>query len=205
MRLVILPLISMCSILPAACDLGSVPAVQTAGFEEAVQSIASNRSYLERSFIRINRDPYPTKLSATDLIDVYISQDSAAGYWQIEPDSKDAAAPLPESTVIVRVVMDPDWTPKKLTFMIKEAPGSFPASGDYYYAVTALDGSIAFDDAGQPQAGALPECASCHIERASSDFLFGVPAEQRGKTPSGATMPVRVTTVHDDIHTHTGM
>lgn len=176
------------SINTAGCDVGVLSITAPEAFDSDIQSIAQGQQYLQPSFVRVNRDPYPTDLDATDLIDVYISGNDAAAFWQVDPESDDPAQGLAESAVIVRVVMDAQWTPEKLTFMVKGPPGYFPEGGDYYYAVTELDGTIAMSDAGKPMAGALEACGSCHARRASSDFLFGVPASNRGKLPTPAAL-----------------
>ena len=188
-------LVALLPVNVIACDLGLVPIVEEGSLESTVQSIAQSQSYLQPSFTRINREPYPTDLSTTDLIDVYVSKNGAVDYWQVDPASTVAIEPLSQSSVIVRVVLDRDWTPKKLTFMIKGPPGYFPGNGDYYYAVTELDGSISLDDSGLPMAGQLRECAQCHAERSATDFLFGVPGELRGKPPSTPSL-----TASGDVH-----
>ena len=175
-------------ITTAGCDVGALSLIASEPYDTEVQSIAQSQQYLQPSFIRVNRDPYPTELSATDLIDVYISGDDARDFWQVDPESSAPAQGLPEAAVIVRVVMDPQLNPSKLTFMIKGPPGFFPGGGDYYYAVTGLDGTIALSDTGEPQAGAIEVCGSCHAQRANSDFLFGVPTTNRGKLPTPAAV-----------------
>ncbi len=174
------------------CDLGMISGSEPESLDSTVQSIALSQSYLQPSFSRINLDPYPTDLSQTDLIDVYVSRNGASAYWQIAPETGASDAFLEESAVIVRVVTDAEQTPKRLTFMIKADPGYYPDGGDYYYAVTELDGAISVDEDGLPQAGQLASCARCHLDRASSDWLFGVPLDVRGKAPASALSPPSV-------------
>ena len=183
--------------LLGGCDLGMISATGMENLDTTVQSIALSQSYLQPSFSRINQDPYPTDLSQTDLIDVYVSRDGAPAYWQIAPESGASDALLGQSAIIVRVVTDAQWNPKRLTFMIKGEPGYYPGGGDYYYAVTELDGTITVDDNGVAQAGRLPDCARCHLERTSSDWLYGVPLNVRGKPPASALLPGSVHGAHE--------
>jgi hypothetical protein len=34
---------------------------------------------------------------------------------------------------------------------------------------------VLYDEAGDPQVGALESCTSCHLAREQDDFLFGLP------------------------------
>jgi hypothetical protein len=45
--------------------------------------------------------------------------------------------------------------------------------------VTDLNGSPIVED-GVPRSGRLADCYGCHLPRESDDFLFGVPAADRG-------------------------
>jgi hypothetical protein len=63
--------------------------------------------------------------------------------------------------------------------MVKRATGFNPACGDWWFGVTDPQGNVLADASGVPQTGAIAECASCHIPRATDDFLFGVPSADR--------------------------
>jgi hypothetical protein len=121
--------------------------------------------------------PYASALAGTPTIELWISRDAKALYDRIRPDATGSRVTLPRGTVIVRAVYEAGKV-DKLTVMGKGAPGSNPAVGDWWYAVTTPDG-IPLEQNGQHLAGKLEQCVACHDERGSDDYLFGVPTLAR--------------------------
>ncbi|MEM9491561.1 MAG: hypothetical protein AAGC55_20620 [Myxococcota bacterium] len=152
---------------------------------EEAQYIGREMAYLESSFWRVNAEPYPSELTAGNLIDVYLPPEELTDYGAIDPERSGSGATVPEATTLVRVVMDDALTPQSLTFMIKGPPGYFPGGGDFFYAVTDLDGTVVVGNDGRRQSGRLKSCAQCHADRADDGWLFGVPGGERGKVPDG--------------------
>jgi len=62
-----------------------------------------------------------------------------------------------------------------VTLMAKMAAGYDSTLGDWWFGVTDPQG-VPLSDANGPQVGRLTDCHSCHIPRATDDYLFGVPA-----------------------------
>lgn len=167
-------------ILPAlvlsSCELGvEVGEAPTARDMFGQLDLAtSNQSYRESRYAMINASAYPTELSDTDVINVFVNESAASTYSQVHPESEGTGVRLPLGATIIREVLR-DGQLTKLTAMIKGPPGYFPEGGDYFYAVTSVDGSqILLDDQGAPLAGRLESCGTCHAARMQDDFLFGV-------------------------------
>lgn len=121
--------------------------------------------------------PYASVLDGSPTIELWISKDAKALYDRIRPDATGSRVTLPRGTVIVRAVYQAGKI-EKLTVMGKGEAGSNPAIGDWWYAVTTPEG-IPLEQNGQHLAGKLQQCEACHDERASDDYLFGVPTTAR--------------------------
>jgi len=118
--------------------------------------------------------PYRSDLAPNPQIEVWIDPSAASAYQRIRPDQKGANVALPTGTVIVREVLGADGKITKLTVMGKGAPGSNPALGDWWFAVTTPAG-VPLEENGAPLSGKLTQCYSCHDQRgAADDYLFGV-------------------------------
>jgi hypothetical protein len=127
---------------------------------------------------QVNHTPYRSTLGDFD-INVFVNPEAASAYARIDPDLTGSGAVVPSGAVIVRQVLDATGAVSKLTIMVKRATGFYPACGDWWFGVTDTSGNAINDSNGTPQEGAIAECASCHIPRATDDYLFGVPAAVR--------------------------
>jgi hypothetical protein len=140
-------------------------------FDKAMLQIASTYA---KDFSRVNSAPYQSALGAFD-INLFVHGDSRI-YRAIHPEDTTSTSNVDISvgTVIVREVLDSSGGITKLTMMAKGPAGYDPTLGDWWFAVTDPTGAPLSGDTGL-QVGRLAECHSCHVPRASSDFLFGVP------------------------------
>ncbi len=169
------------SLLLASCEVtvdigGPAPGQDLYG---QLDLVTTDTFYRENRYLMINESAYPTALSDTDVINVFVDDGAAYSYSQIDPETEGTQVELPVGATIIREVLR-DGELTKLTAMIKGPPGYFPEGGDYFYAVTSVDGSeILLDDAGNPLAGRLAVCGSCHAGRPQDDFLFGVVQAQQ--------------------------
>jgi hypothetical protein len=80
----------------------------------------------------------------------------------------DARAPrFPAGSVVVKEkVTDKEGKhPELLTAMVKRQKGFNPKSGDWEYVVAGADGRVI-------QQGRLDNCASCHAQAKSTDYVF---------------------------------
>lgn len=150
---------------------GAAESSSPTDFDNAMLAIAS--SY-RADFTRVNSTPYQSTLGTFD-INVFVQGDSRI-YRAIHPEdtTTTAAVDLSVGTLIVREVLDANGAVTKLTMMAKGPAGYDPTLGDWWFAATDPTGKPLPGDAG-PQVGRLTACHSCHVPRATSDFLFGVP------------------------------
>ena len=126
-------------------------------------------------FERINSVAYPTALNTVDLINVYVNKEDAGAFRQIDTDSDNSGVHLQPGATIVRELVGEAGEVKALTLMIKGDTGYFPNAGDYYFAVVDSAGTEFVNDVH----GARTDCASCHLDRAGDDYLFGVQVRHR--------------------------
>lgn len=134
-------------------------------------------STYETDFSRVNSAPYQSSLGAFD-INLFVHGDSRI-YRAIHPEdttTTSSATPVDISvgTLIVREVLDGSGAVTKLTMMAKGPAGYDPTLGDWWFAETDPSGKPLSGDNGL-QVGRLMACHSCHVPRATSDYLFGVP------------------------------
>lgn len=138
-------------------------------FDNAMLEIA--RGY-RSSFMRVNSNPYTSTLGAFD-INSFVQGDTRI-YRAIHPEDTTSTASVSVGTVIVREVLDSTGAVSKLTIMAKGPVGYDPTLGDWWFAETDPAGKPLVGDAGL-QVGRLTACHGCHVPRASTDYLFGVP------------------------------
>jgi hypothetical protein len=132
-------------------------------------------------FMEVTSKAYASALGVGS-IRVWVTTTGADSYLRIDPGAQGSKQWLPRGSVIVRAVVDDAGAPTKLTLMAKGSVGSNPELGDYWFAVTTPQGVPVTSDAGV-RAGALSDCFTCHRERATDDFLFGVPSANRVPHP----------------------
>lgn len=129
-------------------------------------------------FEQISESPYPSALAGTAFIQLYALRGVTTQFDRIAPELSGSQATIPAGGIIVREVLDDTMTPVKLTVMAKGPAGYNPRLGDWYFAVTNLQGVPLVKD-GVPRSGRMVECYGCHVPRAGDDYLFGVPQTDR--------------------------
>jgi hypothetical protein len=142
--------------------------------EANVEGSVLDRAEHYRDFERVTAKAYGSELGDFD-IDVFVNGSAAALYEQITPEAPGSRVLMPVGTIIVREVHDAAGNVEKLTIMAKAPRGYSTEMGDWWWAVTDPDG-VPLEEDGKLLKGRMPECWSCHLERAQDDFLFGVPA-----------------------------
>lgn len=160
-------LLLVLGLCPTGCAVGD--GSPNSAIDAQMLTTASNY----RAWPRINRAAYRSTLGAFN-INLYVSQ-GADAFRRIHPETSASHVVLPVGTIIVREVLDAQGAPTKLTLMAKGPAGYDGRIGDWWFGVTDPHG-VPLWDQGHEQIGALAECHSCHIPRATDDFLFGVPA-----------------------------
>jgi hypothetical protein len=152
------------------CDVGEPPVA-------TVDDSAPGTSALQVATIwnqlpRINAKPYVSAVGTFD-IDVFVAGD-IGDFRKIHPETTGSGVTVTIGTVIVRSVLDAGGNVSKLTLMAKGPPGYDPTIGDWWFGETDATGTPLVDG-GVVQVGRLTACHTCHLPRATDDFLFGVP------------------------------
>jgi len=137
-------------------------------------------------FDQVSGTPYPSALSGTAFIQVYVSRDSMTPFSVIAPELSGSEAVIPAGGIIVREVLDANKLPLRLTVMAKGPAGYNPHLRDWYFAVSDLQGVPLLDKDGVPRSGRMTDCYGCHVPRAADDYLFGVPMDDRAPAGSDA-------------------
>jgi hypothetical protein len=169
--------------MPGLGCIAPIDAPQGVEINEAaiLAEIASYRD--PASFDHVSGMAYPSALGGSSMIALYASRTVTVPYADIMPEASGSHAVIPEGGIIVREVLDATGAAQRLTVMAKGPAGYNPELGDWYFAVTDLQGSPVIES-GAPRSGRLADCFGCHLPRASDDYLFGVPMIDR---PSGTS------------------
>lgn len=165
--------------LSTACSLQQAsPSPDEVAMDD--QAILSTAVHYRDSpaFVQVNDTAYASALGGGAFINLYVSTHAFPAYATIESDAAGTGVVVPEGTLIVREVLDEAGNVKRLTLMAKGPPGYNPDLGDFWFGVTEPDGTPVVEN-GAPRLGRLQDCYGCHLARASDDFLFGVPADNR--------------------------
>ena len=152
-----------------APDAGSSVTSTPTDFDNAMLQMAGN---YRRSFSRVNTSPYLSTVGSFDINS--FAYGDTRDYRSIHPEDTTTTVSVSVGTLIVREVLDDTGTVTKLTMMAKGPAGYDPTLGDWWFAETDPTGKPLTGDAGL-QVGRLTACHSCHVPRASTDYLFGVP------------------------------
>jgi hypothetical protein len=166
------------SVLRAGC--ASVLALSACDSGETWDQTNLDVITTHQGFVRIDAHAFVTAIApATADVDVFVDPLGAASYRLIDPGRTGSHAMVPIGTQIVRVVLDGNGAIAKLTMMAKGPPGTNPSLGDWWFAETDPFGTPLDGDDGAPIMGAVAACATCHVDRASDDHLYGVAAMDR--------------------------
>jgi hypothetical protein len=163
------PLVVVISL--TACSSAETPTVDEASGLTQV----AHGAYVSLAVVS---DAYPSAIAPTNRVELWVSAADVADYARIEPDRSGSGATVPAGTLIVREVQDNGGAITKLTLMVKGPPGYNPDLGDFWFGVTAPDGTPLWDNGAQ-QLGRLTACYGCHQQRSADGFLFGVPPAWR--------------------------
>ena len=142
---------------------------------EVIVDVIRDFKYRGKGFSRVNLRPFPSTVSPSKSVALWVSQGGYDAFSEIDPDASGSNAELPVGTVIVREVLSKGEL-DTITVMVKLPKGAFPLGGDFWYAATDPDGTIRMDkEDGSPQAGLLQDCGTCHLRRNDDAFVFGAP------------------------------
>lgn len=134
----------------------------------------------ESEFIMLtDRDAIPSMVVPDTMIRVMVSEEFAEDYALVDPAVTGSEVVLPPGTLVIRQLLTTDGEPDGLTMLTVGPPTSNEHVGDLWFGVLEADGEWRQDEDGQPMYGALASCSSCHAQRGSDGFLFGVPRIER--------------------------
>ncbi|MCB9744566.1 MAG: hypothetical protein H6741_17775 [Alphaproteobacteria bacterium] len=159
--------------LAALTACAAEPAEAPASIDAVALMEQISASYTEGDYVRLNEEPVASVALAETYIDVWVSAEAADDYLTVSPGATGSRTELPVGTAIVREVRDAEWALVKRTILYRgDAPNEL---GGWIFGVVDAEGFVTYNDAGEPQAGLLADCASCHLSRTEDGHLFGLP------------------------------
>ena len=153
------------------CEVGDLPAGSVD--DPSLGTSALQAAAIWNQLPQVNAKAYVSAVGDFD-INVYVAGD-VGDFRKIHPETTGSGVTVTAGTVIVRSVLDASGNVTKLTLMAKGPPGYDPTIGDWWFGETDATGAPLVDN-GVAEVGRLTACHTCHLPRASDDFLFGVPA-----------------------------
>lgn len=129
------------------------------------------KTYDSEGFVEVTNGETDSLVGA-NKIRVWASEAIADQYRALAVGDAFAAG-----STVIRVIYDEASQVKKITAVVKAAPGKNPDAGDWMFIVASPDGVVNVNDNNQWQFGALVECNFCHVNRLDTDGLFGLPTE----------------------------
>ena len=132
-----------------------------------VQAMADGYS----GFEKINADAVSSAHGNAAMVNWYVPSDIAAMFRTIDPDAP-AEISFSEGALIVKEHLDGDGAADGYTMMYKGPPGTNAEANDWWFG--RVDGAGELRDQ-----GAVGFCMNCHSSVATSDWLYGVPADNQ--------------------------
>jgi hypothetical protein len=144
--------------------------------DESILGVVAAQGYA--SFGRFSV-PFASAGAPGALVEEWVSANAVEVYDEIVPDAGGGGdLVMPVGSILVRAVVDDGGTVAKLTLMAKGPRGYNPALGDWWFGVTDPSG-VPLEEDGGAMVGKLDGCYGCHLPQRASDFLFGVPLQDR--------------------------
>lgn len=178
---------SLCCLYPVACtgesgdggeaDVGSDSSGESAGDETGDGEFIDVDAVVQRavaydSWEKINAEPRASQHALGDTVNMWVEPAYAELYRGIDPDLESSDTVFPEGAILVKEHLDEGGAPVGLTMMAKAATGYDPEFSDWWWARVNLDGSL-------EENGQVGFCQDCHGPREATDFVYGVPLDNR--------------------------
>ncbi|GEM_PF-3202434 len=156
---------------PATTSQSGSESGNTETFDEQVV-LASIPDYADE-LIRINREPRPSRHALADTVNVWVAPEAADLYRSVNPDTEGITAdPFQAGTMLVKEHLSMDGSVVGLTVMVKADSGFDPDVADWWWARTNAAGVAV-------EKGNIGYCVDCHTPASSTDWVFGVPLDNR--------------------------
>ena len=123
------------------------------------------------AFERINATPTASQHGNASTVNWWVPAEYSTMYRTLDPDAV-AAATFPEGALVVKEHLDEEGAPDGYTMMFKGPPGTNDEANEWWFARVTPDGALA-------ENGAVGFCMNCHRAVEQSDWLYGVPLDNR--------------------------
>jgi hypothetical protein len=122
-------------------------------------------------FEQINAMASSSQHGNASTVNWWVPSEFAAMYRMVDPAAP-AAIAFPEGTLVVKEHLDDADAPDGYTMMYKGPAGSNAEANDWWFARVGADGEL-------KENGAVGFCMACHSAVQQSDFIYGVPLDNR--------------------------
>jgi hypothetical protein len=171
---------------PGSGDSGGETMAPTTGGETSAESSeggsSSGGDEIDADAIKMMADGYTgfEKINATAsasqhgnaaTVNFWVPSEFAAMYRMVDPAAP-AAIAFPEGTLVVKEHLDDTDTAAGYTMMYKGPAGTNAEASDWWFARVGADGEL-------KENGAVGFCIACHTGAQESDFIYGVPLDNR--------------------------
>ena len=134
-------------------------------------------SYRDGGFEKVTEPAFPSAVAGGKEIGVWVSEEGVSDYLSAtDSESGDPDVPaLPEESIIVREIRNDAGDVEKLTVVAQRERSFHEEVGGLWFGVMSPDFEYKETSDGSAQAGSLASCASCHRNKRSTGYLYGVP------------------------------
>jgi hypothetical protein len=114
-----------------------------------------------RQWLSVTPEPVRSKGHSNNWVGIFVDKLAEDTYLS-------ASSPyLPCARIVKPIYTDESGSKvRKLTVMMKMAPGFDPENADWWYGIYDASGTEVWDE------GKLPDCIICHQQAADTDYLF---------------------------------
>lgn len=142
-----------------------------AGMPDAEAILAAAADY-EASFVQINAEDRDSQHALGATVNMWAAADVAELYASIDPDAGGADVEFAPGSILVKEHLTEAGEFNGLTIMFKAEAGYDPMGQDWWWGRTNAALELA-------EEGMIGYCRSCHTGAADSDFVYGVPLDNR--------------------------
>ncbi len=136
--------------------------------EEAV--FAAALAYRDNGFVKVTVEPRRSQHMGQN-VNIWVQEGIVDTFLTVDPENLDARPVFPVGSIIVKEHLR-DRMPDILTVMAKANPGYDAERSDWYWLRIRADGTIS-------HSGQVNVCIGCHTPRADTDWVYGVPLDNR--------------------------
>ena len=124
------------------------------------------------AYTKVNAESRASQHALGETVNYWVAADTLDAYLAVDPAATADSASFAAGTYLFKEHLDAEGGFNGLTIMFKAAAGYNPEAGDWWWGRTDKDFAIL-------DQGKVAFCIACHTPVAESDYVWGVPLDNR--------------------------